>query len=74
MKYDPKIILARFTSKCHETGKEIKKGARCLYHPLEKKVYSVTSEMYEDHIYFIQIQAQRSGQYYFDTQYLGDNY
>ena len=74
MKYDPKIILARFNSKCNETGKEIKKGTKCLYYPLEKKVYSTDSEMYNDHIYFIQVQAQRSGQYYFDTQYSGDNY
>ena len=74
MKYDPKIILARFTSKCNETGKEIKKGARCIYHPLEKKVYSSESETYEDHIYFVQIQAQRAGQYYFDMHYSGDNY
>ena len=66
MKYDPKIILARFTSKCNETGKEIKKGARCLYHPLEKKVYSMTSEMYEDHIYFEQLQDDRTKQYYRD--------
>ena len=74
MEYDPKIIIARFNSKCNETGKEIKKGAKCLYHPLEKKVYSTASEMYNDHIYFIQIQAQRAGQYYFDTQYSGHDY
>ena len=66
MKYDPKIILARFNSKCNETGKEIKKGARCLYHPLEKKVYSSESETYEDHIYFEQLEDQRSKQYYRD--------
>ena len=66
MKYDPKIILARFTSKCNETGKEIKKGTKCLYHPLEKKVYSMTSETYEDYIYFEQLQDDRTKQYYRD--------
>ena len=66
MKYDPKIILARFTSRCNETGKEIKKGARCLYHPLEKKVYSTDSQMYDDHIYFEQLEDHRTKQYYRD--------
>lgn len=63
MKYDPKIIIARFNSKCNETGKDIKKGTKCLYYPLEKKVYSLDSKTHEEYL-----------AWYIDINYLGQNY
>lgn len=38
---DPRIIIARFDSKCAETGEIIKKGERCLYYPIGRKVYKL---------------------------------
>jgi len=36
---DPRILVARFDSKCAESGRTIKKGTECLYYPDSKKVY-----------------------------------
>lgn len=41
---DPKIMAARFDSKCAETGKEIKKGDQFLYYPDGKKAYHLDSK------------------------------
>ena len=47
---DPREITAMFDSICEETGKKIPKGAKCIYYPTSKKVYSLdskqTSEFY----------------------------
>jgi len=44
MKNDPREIIAKFDSKCHETGKIIKKGERCIYYPVGKKVFCLESK------------------------------
>ena len=49
MKNDPKEIIAKFNSKCAETGKVIRKGELCVYYPLAKKVYSVDSKTAYDY-------------------------
>ena len=41
---DPREITARFNGKCQETGKTIKKGEKCLYYPIGKKVYALDSK------------------------------
>lgn len=43
-KNDPRFIIAKFNSVCEETGKQIKKGDRCLYYPLGKSVYHMDSK------------------------------
>ena len=49
MKNDPRIIVARFDSKCKETNKPIKKGQECLYYPTDKTVYSLDSKQTEEY-------------------------
>ena len=44
MKNDPREIVARFESRCAETGKPIKKGDRCIYYPVGKRVFHVDSD------------------------------
>ena len=44
MRNDPRILKARFKSKCAETGKVINKGDECIYYPLGKKVYHMDSK------------------------------
>ena len=41
---DPKIIIARFNSKCHETNQAINKGDECIYYPIGKKVFALNSK------------------------------
>lgn len=41
---DPKEIIARFNSKCAETGNEIKKGDPCIYYPSSKQVFHPESK------------------------------
>ena len=41
---DPRIITARFTSKCSETGQTIKKGTECLYYPTARQVFTLDSQ------------------------------
>lgn len=41
---DPRMITAKFDSKCAETGKPIKKGDQCVYYPSDKKVYHPDSK------------------------------
>ena len=41
---DPREITAMFDSICEETGKKIPKGAKCIYYPTSKKVYSLDSK------------------------------
>lgn len=40
---DPYYTNAKFDSVCHETGKAIKKGERCLYYPIGRAVYHLES-------------------------------
>ena len=49
MKNDPRVIQARFESKCAETGKVIKKGEECIYYPLARKVFCVDSKTAQDY-------------------------
>jgi hypothetical protein len=49
MKNDPRVIEARFDSKCAETGKIIHKGESCIYYPLARKVYSMDSKTAQDY-------------------------
>ena len=60
---DPREIVARFNSKCAETGREIKKGETCIYYPKGKKVYHVDSK-----------QAEEFRSWSFDCNMLGENY
>jgi hypothetical protein len=46
---DPRVITAKFDSICNETGKEIKKGDKCLYYPIGKSVFSLESEQYYEY-------------------------
>lgn len=65
-----KIIYAKFKSICAETGKQIKKGEKCLYDANEKKVYSLESEKAKK---FETDQQERSISNYID-QVLESNY
>ena len=49
MKNDPKIITARFNSKCQETGREIKKGESILYYPIGKAVYHLDTKQHQEY-------------------------
>lgn len=49
MKNDPRMIRARFESKCAETGKIIQKGESCIYYPITRKVYSSDSKTAKDY-------------------------
>ena len=40
---DPRIIIAKFESKCAETGITIKAGEKCIYYPSSKSVYTLDS-------------------------------
>jgi hypothetical protein len=42
----PRAIKARFDCKCSETGVLIKKGEKCMYFPLNNKVYSLESGVF----------------------------
>lgn len=44
MSSNPKIIRAKFNSRCAETSLPIKKGEMCLYYPSDKKVYHLESD------------------------------
>lgn len=44
----PRVIKAKYTGKCAETGKEIKVGDDILYYPNEKKVFCTDSQAYRD--------------------------
>ena len=41
---DPRVLVARFDSKCAETGKTIKKGDECVYYPSSKEVFHMDSK------------------------------
>jgi hypothetical protein len=60
---DPRQIIARFDSKCAETGKPIKKGDSCIYYPVGKKVFHLDSK-----------QADSFRAWQFDINMLGANY
>ncbi len=40
----PREIVAKFASVCAETGQPIKAAETCIYYPLSRKVYHVTSK------------------------------
>lgn len=40
---DPKVITARYNSKCAQTGRTIEKGTKCVYYPVHKQVFHVES-------------------------------
>ena len=48
MNKDPRQIIARFDSKCAETGKAIKKGEPCIYYPIGKKVFCLDSKQADE--------------------------
>lgn len=43
-----RIITAKFSSSCAETGNKIKKGDTILYNPDLKKAYCKTSQLFQD--------------------------
>lgn len=45
----PREITARYTSKCHETGRTIEKGEPCIYYPKDRKVFSMDSKQAESY-------------------------
>ena len=63
MKNDPRVINAKFTCKCAETGKPINQGESCIYYRSSKKVFCHESK-----------QAQAYNEYMFDLQCLNANY
>jgi hypothetical protein len=44
MRNDPIEITARFDSVCCEKGTTIKKGDKCIYYPIGKKIYCMDSK------------------------------
>jgi len=48
MTNDPRIITARFNSKCAETGNQINKGDECVYYPTSKQVFCMDSKQAAD--------------------------
>ena len=60
---DPRIITARFPSKCAETGQPIQKGEECLYYPNGKSVYKLNTKHHQDFLMWS-----------FDVKVLGANY
>ena len=48
--YQPRIIFTKFDGVCSETGKPIKKGERCIYDPLDKKLYRLDSPSGKDYL------------------------
>ncbi len=47
---EPRIISARFPSRCHETGNEINTGESILWYPLTKEVYCEDSQEYRRNV------------------------
>ena len=60
---EPREIIARFDSKCCETGREIKKGDKCIYYPNSRQVFATDSN-----------QAQEFGAMKFDEEVLKYNW
>ena len=40
---DPRVIKARFISRCLETGYSIRRGELCAYDPRTRGIYHITS-------------------------------
>lgn len=59
----PYEIYAKFDSVCHESGKAIRKGDKCVYYPSTKKVFHNDSK-----------QASEFRSWNFDCNILGHNY
>jgi hypothetical protein len=59
----PRIITARFPSKCSESGQPIQKGEHCLYYPSDKTVYRLNTKHHQDFL-----------SWSFDVNVLGSNY
>ena len=47
---EPRVIAARFPSRCHETGNEINTGDSILWYPLSKEVYCEDSQHYRENV------------------------
>lgn len=47
---EPRIITARFPSRCNETGNLINTGDKILWYPDSKSVYCLTSDRYTDYV------------------------
>ena len=60
---DPREIVARFNSKCAETGQEIKRGDSCIYYPKSGEVFHLHS-----------VQAQEYYAMKFDVTYLNNEW
>jgi hypothetical protein len=43
-----RLITAKFSSRCAETGAKISKGETCLYDPDTKKVFTKQSETFKN--------------------------
>jgi hypothetical protein len=41
--YKPVIVYAKFDGVCAETKKKIQRGDKCIYDPLERKIYHMDS-------------------------------
>ena len=63
MKNDPREIIAKFDSVCAETGRQIKKGDKCIYYPSSKEVFHLDSK-----------QAKEFYEWKFDIEILNQNY
>ncbi len=60
---DPRIITAKFTSTCKETGDKIPRGEKCLYYPSSRKVFKIGTEQHKSYL-----------DWKFDIEMLGQDY
>lgn len=62
-KNDPREIKAKFDCLCAESGAKINKGQKCIFYPLERKVFSLESK-----------QAENFYSWLYDVNILNNNY
>ncbi len=55
---DPREIKSKFDCKCSETGKRISKGDVCVYYPVSKSVFHVSSVQAYDFYNWLADKAQ----------------
>jgi len=48
-KNDPRVITAKFDSKCAETGNVIKKGDKCVFYPSSKQIFTMDSKQAQEY-------------------------
>lgn len=51
---DPRQIIARFNSKCKETGQPIKKGESIIYYPSSKAVFKLDTRQAQEYREYLQ--------------------